>query len=238
MVTPLFPLHLKGAQTRRKNKILVGPVDLTLGPHGTTAIIGPNGAGKTSLLRMMHGTARLDSGTLTWQKDTADARRELAFVFQRPVMLRRSVKDNLCYPLKLRKTPKKIAQQTAQDWADRVGLGQHFHQPATSLSGGEQQKLALARALITSPQAIFLDEPCAALDGQAKRDVEEILSEIKASGTRIIFSSHDMGQVRRLADDIVLLVHGHIIETAKAKDFFAAPQTKEARAFLKGDILE
>ena len=238
MVTELFPMTLRGAETSRRGKHLVGPVDLTLDGQGLCVVIGPNGAGKTTLLRLMHGTARLTAGTVTWACDTANARHHQAFVFQQPVVLRRTVEENLTYPLRLRGVARKSARQAAQDWAERVGLGPHLTRRAMVLSGGEQQKLAIARALITDPALVFLDEPTASLDGRAMREIEAILLQAKADGTRLILSTHDMGQARRIADEVVFILGGKVHETGSAQTFFDSPQTPQARAFLNGDIVE
>ncbi|MEM1129552.1 MAG: ATP-binding cassette domain-containing protein [Pseudomonadota bacterium] len=235
----LFPLVVTAAEARRRGQRLVGPLDLRLKEEvGATVVLGPNGSGKTTLLQLLHGTVRLHAGSIRWQTDQEAARAAQAFVFQRPVMLRRSVLENLIFPLRVRGTPRTDAAKKARDWAMRVGLGDVLDRSAPALSGGEQQKLALARALITGPQLVFLDEPCAALDGRAMREIEALLAETKAAGTRLILSTHDMGQARRLADDVVFLRGGKVHETGPAADFFTAPKTPEARAFLKGDIVE
>lgn len=238
MVSDLFPLTLTDAETSRRGKRLVGPVALSLDGQGICVVIGPNGAGKTSLLRLMHGAARLTGGSIRWACPMAEARQAQAFVFQRPVMLRRSVVDNIAYPLRLRGVSRSEARTQAQDWAARVGLGCMTTRPATSLSGGEQQKLALARALITAPKLLFLDEPTASLDSRSVRDIETILQDAARDGTRLILSTHDMGQARRLADRVVFLLNGRVHETGPAAAFFDAPQTPEAEAFLNGEIVE
>lgn len=237
-MSDLFPLVVKAAQTARRGKVLVGPVDLTLDGAGATVVIGPNGSGKTSLLRLLHGTARLTGGTIRWACDTDAARHHQAFVFQRPVMLRRSVLDNIAYPLLVRGVARAAARDTAANWAGRVGLSHALDRPAPVLSGGEQQKLALARAMITNPRVLFLDEPSAALDGRAMREIEEILQEARARGTRLILATHDFGQARRLADEVIFLLHGRVAEQTPAPAFFDAPTTPQARAFLRGDIVE
>ncbi|MEM9796548.1 MAG: ATP-binding cassette domain-containing protein [Pseudomonadota bacterium] len=234
----LFPMTARGAVTRRRGKVLAGPVDLTLDGDGVTVVIGPNGAGKTSFLRMLHGIARLNDGRIDWACSLEEARREQAFVFQRPVMMRRSVRDNIAFPLRLQGLARGAARDRAEDWAGRVGLAEALDRPATQLSGGEQQKLALARALVRNPQALFLDEPCASLDGRATREIEAILVAARAAGTTLIMSTHDMGQARRLADDVVFLKGGRIHEQAPAETFFEGPATDAAQAFLRGDIVE
>ncbi len=236
-MSSLFPLSVSGAVARRAGKTLVGPIDLTLGATGITVVIGPNGAGKTSLLQMLHGIARLSTGTIDWACPIEEAQNRQAFVFQRPVMLRRSVLDNIAYPLRVRGMDRKGALRQARDWAARVGLDGMLDRRATVLSGGEQQKLALARALVTQPELLFLDEPCASLDGGAMRDVERILQIAKANGTRLVMSTHDMGQARRMADEVVFLLHGRIHESGPAESFFAGPQTQQGQGFLNGDIV-
>ena len=238
MVSDLFPLTVRGATTRRRGRTLVGPVDLALDGAGTCVVLGPNGSGKTSLLRLLHGIARLSDGTIDWACGMAAARNAQGFVFQRPVMLRRSVLDNLAYPLRARGVAAGAARARAADWAGRVGLGALLERPAPVLSGGEQQKLAIARALVTEPALVFLDEPTAALDGRATREIEGILADAAATGTRLILSTHDMGQARRLASRIVFLLGGRVHETGPAASFFAAPASPEGRAFLNGDIVE
>ena len=237
-MSSLFPMQVRGAATRRRGKRLVGPVDMDWDGQGTRVVLGPNGSGKTTLLRLLHGIARLHEGQITWACGTEPARHAQAFVFQRPVMLRRSVVENLMYPLTLRGVSKDKARGQAETWAVKVGLGDHLSRPAPVLSGGEQQKLAIARALIGGPELVFLDEPTASLDGRATREIEGILQDAVASGTRLILATHDMGQARRLAQDVVFLLHGRVHESGPAEGFFDAPRTAEARAFLKGDIVE
>lgn len=223
---------------RRRGKVLIGPVDLVLGGPGTTVVIGPNGSGKTTLLQMLHGLARLSAGAVTWACDPAEAQGRQAFVFQTPVMLRRPVLENLIYPLRLDGIPRRAALEAGREWCARIGLAGAENRPATVLSRGEKQKLALARGLITRPDALFLDEPSASLDGAATREIEALLLEAAARGTRLILSTHDMGQARRLASDVVFLLRGKVHETGPAAAFFTRPETAQAHAFLAGDIVE
>lgn len=237
-MSDIFPVHLEQAQTSHRGKILVGPLDLRLDGLPACVIIGPNGAGKTSFLRLLHGSARKTGGRITWAQPLDAVRQQISFVFQRPVMLRRTVEANLTYPLQLRGDSRADAQKQASHWAERVGLSHLLKRQATGLSGGEQQKLAIARALITRPKLLFLDEPCASLDGRAVRDIERILQDTKAEGTRLIMATHDMGQARRLADEVLFLLDGRIQERGAAEVFFETPETSAAAAFLRGDILE
>ena len=239
MVSPILPLTMTGAVVKRRGKTLLGPVDLTISAGGFTIILGPNGAGKTTLLRALHGLEKLAAGDVRWQVPVFDARPKQAFVFQSPIMMRRSVRDNLAYPLTLHGTDRTEARKKAEIWAVKIGLGAALDQQAPLLSGGEKQKLALARALIRSPEVLFLDEPCANLDGRATREIETILLQAQAAGTRIVMSTHNMGQARRLATDVVFMYDGKVHERADADSFFGAdPKTPEAVAFVNGDIVE
>lgn len=236
MVADLYPITAQRMTVRRRGKALLGPLDLTLDAPRFTVVIGPNGAGKTTLLKALSGMERLSNGTLTRAvpADVAEARQ--AYVFQTPIMLRRSVADNLAYPLHLARTPKAEVVQQVRDWAARIGLADALDRSALRLSGGEKQKLSLARALIRRPEVLFLDEPCTNLDGHATREIEAIVQEARAGGTGIIMATHDLGQARRLADDVIFLLHGQIHERGSAA-LFATPGTPELTAFLNGDIV-
>ncbi len=238
MVDSIFPLSIEAAEVARRGTRLIGPINLEVGARGLTIVMGPNGSGKTSLLRMMHGLERPVRGTVRWAVPDEQARKRQAYVFQTPTMMRRDVTDSIAYALIVAGTRRADARAAARDFAAKVGLGHALDRPASVLSGGEKQKLALARALIRRPQILFLDEPCANLDGRATREIEAILTEARDTGTRIIMATHDQGQARRLADDIILLVHGNICEASPAGAFFAFPETTEARAFLNGQIVE
>ena len=231
-------MTLEGAVARRQGKVLVGPVDLELGREGFTIVMGPNGAGKTTLLRLMHGLQRLSEGKVRWAVAQSAARARQAYVFQTPIMMRRRVVESIAYPLRLRGVGRAEARARAVKWAERVGLGAVLERPAPFLSGGEKQKLSLARALITGPDILFLDEPCANLDGRATREIEALLRQAQAEGTRLVMATHHMGQACRLASDVVFLLGGRVHETGPAEAFFAGPKTAEAAAFIKGDIVE
>ena len=233
-MTQMFPLTLDQVLVRRRGKAVIGPTNLVLQPDGPTIIIGPNGSGKTTLLRVMHGIERVTSGTVTWQHNDPS---QHAFVFQSPIVLRRSVYENLAYPLRLIQTPKPEVAQAVDHWLERIGLADMRHSPALRLSGGERQKLAIARALVRKPQVLFLDEPCANLDGHATREIEALLQEASAAGTRLVMSTHDMGQARRLARDIVFMLGGKVHDVGDAETLFTSPANKELSAFLRGDIV-
>ena len=233
----ILPLTLTQACVQRRGKRLLGPVDLTLGPGGITVVVGPNGSGKTTLLRVMHGVERLTGGTARWAVPQRAAQARQAFVFQSPIMLRRSVAANLRYPLALHGVPRRAQDSAMTDWAGRIGLSDALDTPAPRLSGGERQKLALARALIGRPEVLFLDEPCASLDGAATLAIEGLLGQARDAGVRIVMATHDMGQARRLADDALFVLGGRIAAAAPRDRFFDAPAHPTLEAFLNGDIV-
>jgi tungstate transport system ATP-binding protein len=214
---------------------ILSGIDLTIAAGEPTLIIGPNGAGKSVLLRLLHGLLAPTAGRIVWAG--ADAARRQAMVFQRPVLLRRSVLANVLYPLRLAGVAAAEREARARAALDLVGLGAVADRPARRLSGGEQQRLALARAAATQPEVLFLDEPCASLDPGATRAVEEIVATLARAGTKIVMTTQDLGQARRLAGDIVFLHAGRVLEHAPAARFFTAPATAEAAAFLRGELL-
>ena len=238
MVGQILPVSVENASVVKKGKRLLGPLDLKLGEVGLTIVMGPNGSGKTTLLRMLHGLERCKTGAVRWQCELEQARKYQSFVFQSPVLLRRSVRENLVYPLRLTGVKREHLAAVSTSWLERVRLSDKANMPAHFLSGGERQKLALARALVSDPQILFLDEPTANLDGSSTKDIERLLLEVKNDGLRIVMTTHDVAQARRLADDVIFLYNGQLAETATAESFFNKAITVQANAFLKGDIVE
>jgi tungstate transport system ATP-binding protein len=214
---------------------IIHGLDLVLEKGAPTLVLGPNGAGKSVLLRLLHGLLEPTGGTVTWALPPDQARRRQAMVFQRPVLLRRSVLANAAYPLHLAGLAD--PEGTAREALERVGLAAMADRPARKLSGGEQQRLALARAWALAPEVLFLDEPTAALDPAATRQVEDIVAAIAASGTKVVMTTHDLGQARRLAGDVLLLLGGRLHASGKAPEFFDHPATEQAAAFLRGDLV-
>jgi len=238
MVSRPMSVSLSNVLVKRRGKAILGPVSLDLDAAGFTIVLGPNGAGKTTLLKALHGVERISDGKVEWSLPEVETRQAQAYVFQSPIMLRRSVRQNLAYPLQLLGMPKSEITLRVVDWAQRIGLEDALDRPAPRLSGGERQKLAVGRALIRNPQVLFLDEPCANLDGRSTREIEALLLDARDTGTRIIMTTHALGQARRLASDVVFLLNGNLHEQGAAPAFFNAPQTSEARSFLEGDIVE
>jgi tungstate transport system ATP-binding protein len=233
----ILPLRLDGVSYDAGGKRLVDSVTLTLAPGPRTVILGPNGAGKSLLLRLCHGLIAPSAGSVTWLGAGAGASpRRDAMVFQRPVMLRRSAAANVAYALKLRGLGRRERAAQTAAMLERTGLAALAYQPARALSGGEQQRLALARAWATEPEVLFLDEPTASLDPAATRAVEDIIARMHEAGTKIVMTTHDLAQARRLADEIVFLHRGRLTEHRPAAAFFAGPATEEAAGFLDGRL--
>ena len=212
-------------------------LNLTIGPGAPTLILGPNGSGKTSLLRLCMGLASPSRGAVSWGGRTDGGPERRAILFQKPVMLRRSAAANVVYGLAQAGCRRGQRARRTEELLDRVGLLGLASRPARRLSGGEQQRLALARALARQPEILLLDEPTASLDPAATRFVEDIILAAAHSGTKIVMASHDLGQVRRLAGEVVFLVRGSLVEHASAGDFLDRPATPQAAAFVRGDLV-
>ena len=216
---------------------ILDDISLMLGSGAPTVLIGPNGSGKTTLLRAAMGLIPVTRGRITWGGRDASPPDRRAILFQRPVMLRRSAAGNVRYALAAAGMPRDRRGQRAAELLADVGLEGLERRPARRLSGGEQQRLALARALARDPALLFLDEPTASLDPAATKAIEDIVRAITARGVKVVMSTHDLGQAKRLAGDIVLLHRGRLIESGPASEFFANPRTQEARTFIAGELL-
>ena len=229
-----LPVVLANATIVAGAVTILDGVSLTFAAGPPTVLIGPNGAGKTTLLRAAMGLVPLTQGEITWggRADAPPARR--AILFQRPVMLRRSAAANIDYALGMTEVPR---AQRIDELLALVGLEGLGRRPARRLSGGEQQRLALARALARDPAILFLDEPTASLDPAATKAIEDIILAVAARGVKVVMSTHDLGQARRLGGDIVLLHRGRLIEHGPAKDFFDSPRSDETRKFIAGELL-
>ena len=234
----ILPLTLDGVSLRRDGRALIDDVSLQIAAGPKTVILGPNGAGKSLLLRLCHGLIGPTAGRVRWDgPDAGAARRRQAMVFQKPVMLRRSVWANVAYGLRLHGHPPPVRAERIGRVLDRTGLTALAERPATVLSGGEQQRLALARAWALEPDVLFLDEPTANLDPGATGAVEAIVAEMHAAGATIVMTTHDLAQARRLAGRIVFLHQGRVAEDGPAAAFFAGPASEAAAAFLAGRLL-
>lgn len=234
----ILPLTISNVVLQKKGATILNDISLELSTTGVTVVMGPNGAGKTSLLRLMHGLEKRSSGDIAWSASRHEVERQQSFVFQTPILLRRTALENAAYPLHIRGVSKEEAHARARLHIKEVGLEEACDRPVGYLSGGEKQKLAIARALITKPTLLFLDEPTTNLDGRSTREIEEILRNASNNGTRIVMTTHDIGQAKRLATEVLFLYRGTLNASADAKHFFNKHVSAEATAYLNGDILE
>jgi tungstate transport system ATP-binding protein len=233
----ILPLRLRDVSFAAGGRTIIEGVSLEIEAGPSTIILGANGAGKSVLMRLMHGLLDPTAGRVEWHAlEHAGAPRKQAMVFQRPVMLRRSAQANVAYALKIAGIRKNQREPLVHDSLEGVGLAHLAHRPARVLSGGEQQRLALARAWALHPEVLFLDEPTASLDPSATREIEAVIRAFDAAGTKIVMATHNLGQARRLGDEIVFLDRGRLVERAPVEQFFSKPQTAQAAAFIKGEL--
>jgi tungstate transport system ATP-binding protein len=234
--TRILPLQLDNVEFAAGSRQIIRGISATLEAGPRTVILGPNGAGKSVLLRLCHGLLEPTRGSVRWRSPGYRAPRRQAMVFQRPVMLRRSALGNVAYALRLAGVPRGEVEEQALAALRAVGLDGHAGQAARVLSGGEQQRLALARVWALRPQVLFLDEPTANLDPGSTHEIEKIIQEMHAAGTKIVMVTHNLGQAHRLGDEILFLHEGRLVERAPAETFLKRPQSTEAARFLEGEL--
>jgi len=235
MIAAPFPIRLRELRYAPGGRTVLAGVDLELGGEGITVVLGPNGAGKSVLLRVLGGLLAPDTGTVHWG-DHGTPGNSVAIVFQQPSLIRASVRANVALALQPSGLPRTQREVRVRKVLTRVGLEHRGNDAARLLSGGEKQRLALARAWVVRPRLLLLDEPTASLDPTATEAVEQLVREIRTDGARIVMTTHNLAQALRLADDIVFLAEGRVVEHAPAKRFFGRPQSTEARLFLQGEL--
>jgi len=232
-----LPLVFANVSVAAGGLAILDRIDMAITAGAPTVLIGPNGSGKTTLLRTAMGLIKPLEGRVSWggRDDMPPVRR--AIVFQRPAMLRRSAVDNVRYALAAAGVPRAARGIRAADLMALVGLTGLENRPARRMSGGEQQRLALARALAREPDLLFLDEPTASLDPAATKAIEDIVRDVTARGVKVVMSTHDLGQAHRVGGEIALMHRGRVVECASAETFFKSPNTEEARRFVAGELL-
>lgn len=204
-----------------------------------SVIVGPNGAGKSVLVKILCALQRPDSGHVNWAgaQPSAAMRHRVGLMLQHPVLLRRSALANLVYALRLTGLDRKNSRMRARDALEQAGLANVADVPAQKLSGGEQQRVALLRALLLKPDILFLDEATSNVDPASTRVIELQLQQAMSQGLHVVMVSHDQGQVRRMAHEVVLLHKGRLIEQADAQLFFQHPVTELTQRWIEGELL-
>ena len=231
----MFPIVVKNLSLVINKKILLNNLTCELTSHGITVIMGPNGAGKSLFVRCLHGLSKPTDGSIRYGNVpvVAVTRGRQSMVFQSPKLLRRSVIENLRFVANLNKKN----NQNLTGLLKETDLSLLKDQQVSTLSGGEKQRLSLTRALVSNPEILFLDEATSSLDPRSVSIIESLLKEKKLKNLKIILITHDINQAKRIADDIIFMNNGKISETGLANDFFLNPQSQEAKAFLKGDLI-
>ena len=233
-MSSILPLSLREVSFAAGGRTIIDRVSFDLAAGPRTVILGANGAGKSVLMRLMHGLLAPSKGEIIWNSETPGPKQ--AMVFQRPVMLRRSALANLEYALAMAGIARAERRSRAQRALKSVGLSHLATHPARVLSGGEQQRLAIARAWALRPQVLFLDEPTASLDPTARQAIEAAIDAIHAEGTKIVMVTHNLGQARRLGDEVLFIHQGRLVERSPVGRFFKQPGSAEAEAFIKGEL--
>ena len=232
-----LPIMLDEVSVKAGAVTILDRASLQIASGAPTVLIGPNGSGKTTLLRVLMGLQQPTSGRITWGGRVQASLQRCAIVFQRPTMLRRSASGNLRYALKAAGMPRAEYERRVAELLQLVGLEGFGDRPARRLSGGEQQRLSLARALARDPALLLLDEPAASLDPAAAKAIEDIVRTVSARGVKVVMSTHNLGKARRLAGDIVMMYRGRAVESGPAAALLDRPNTPEAKAFVSGELL-
>ena len=234
----ILPLCIDHLHVARKSNMLLNDIDHSINTSGITVILGPNGAGKSLLLQVAHGLVAPNAGTLKWNTLSPQPQQSWrAFVFQKPVLLRRNTRENLKYVLSLHNVEKYKYEALIHKALSYTGLSHLADRNARVLSGGEQQRLSIARAWMLQPKVILLDEPTAELDPAGAAAIEYLIEKIVLQGTKILMATHDLGLARRLASDVLFLHQGKLIEYSLSKNFFSQPKTKIAENLIEGKLL-
>lgn len=232
-------LKVHGIQKQYRNVKALKSVTLELKGNSVVVLLGVNGAGKSTLMRIMAGLEGPDSGQIQFNDEMIDAKalRQIStLVFQKTAMFSMNVYDNLAYGLKIRRAPKEEISKKVCDALDMVRLSGFEKRRAKKLSGGEQQRVALARAFLLEPQVLLLDEPTANLDPNSATIIEKVILSHKREGRIIILATHNLSQARRMADVIVHIHGGEIVESDNPDNFFEHPKSEITRKFIHGEL--
>jgi tungstate transport system ATP-binding protein len=235
----ILPISGEALAVERAGRRILDDIDIEIDGRGTLVLMGPNGAGKSLLTRVLAGLVRPTAGRVSWGGVAPDRARaaKIGFVFQRPVLLRRSALANVTYALTVTGAPRPERHARALAALTRARIAHLAETPARVLSGGEQQLLSIARALATEPEILVLDEPTSNLDPAATVAIETLIGEVRSTGVGVVLITHDLGQARRLADEVAFLHHGRLVERTPREQFLLQPRSPQAQAFMRGEIV-
>lgn len=236
----ILPLRFERVSFEISGQVLLDDISATITHPGATVLLGPNGAGKTLLQRIACGLLRPTRGSVHWGRSgprIPALGTGVGYVAQHPVMLRRSVRANLAYALSELKMSRSERDRRIDEALALAEMADRASTPARALSGGQRQRLAIARAWALHPAALLLDEPCAHLDPAAAHAIEHLIHSLRGEGTKILLTTHDLNQARRLADEILFIHSGRLIEHTPAEHFFEQPASTEAARFVSGELL-
>ena len=232
----LLPIELRNIRYNPNSNLIIPNLNLRIESKGITVIMGPNGSGKSVLVRLLHGLLTPTNGSIMYGERNLNKliRQKQAMVFQNPVLLRRNVLANMTFVDSIREN---TGLANCKEILALLGLEQFQSHPAHLLSAGEKQRLALARAIVLKPSILFLDEPTANLDPSSIHLIEKILKTARDAGVKIIFITHDINQAKRIADDIIFIQKGKVLEYTETNFFFNEPKASETAAYLDGKII-
>ena len=232
-----LPLTVNNLSYSKDKTVLLNDVNLAINGSNSTIILGHNGAGKSLLLKLLHGVIEPDRGSIDWNSEKPNSRQYWrSFLLQKPTFFKRTVRYNIEFVLEIAATPKAERRSRCNEALKICGLENLSERNANSLSGGEQQKLSLARAWVLEPDVLLLDEPTVALDPPFTLSFEEIIQQFKKTHTKVIMTTHDLAQAKRLADEIVFIYNGTVMEQSPAEQFFQLPSSEEAKKFISGKL--
>jgi tungstate transport system ATP-binding protein len=238
--------EVKGLIKEYDGKTVLNIEHLKLENGKINAVIGPSGAGKSTLLQLLNGVEIPTEGVITFHgeeikkgmKISVATRRKMSMVFQKPTLFNSTVFENVAYPLKIRNEPKDMINRRVSEILYLVGLHDKSKQRALTLSGGEAQRIALARAIVTSPKALLLDEPTANLDPANVELIEKLIEHARtANGSTVIIVTHNMFQAKRLGENIIFMLNGRVVETGPADKLFTNPENEKTLAFINGEMV-
>ena len=231
----MINLNYKSVSFSQNGTNLLGPIDLEINLRGITNVLGYNGAGKSLFLELCHALIMPQSGQIRWDGQPANTTRDSrGYIFQHRITLRRSVKNNIALPMQAAGWTKNIINKRLDELLYMAKLTSKANEPASTLSGGEAQRMALVRALATYPKLVIMDEPTSSLDPNATTEFEKLIKKIASSGVKFLWATHNVTQAKQFADDVIFIASGKVAEYSPADIFFIAPKTFIAQQYIKG----